>query len=157
MLKFDPLRKWTDGEPKEHKRAGNFFGPFNDPFDNSLYFFSPRKIIEFDTELYEYEENLNDLQNGHIFALVIVKNEENIENTNAATNRGHYRIKKNLGSKLLAINYENYTESEIMFRYGEGDICKGNQRYETKITFVCDSHMLSASRLEIVKNSDRIL
>ncbi len=147
LAKFDPSRLWSLNELKDGKKVGNFFGPFYESQESAMFFFSPKSAVELDIGSYEYEEEETSIVDGHVFGLVTVTAEETPTNVSHTRGKTHYRVKKNLGSKLAGISFENFTTGEITFSYEEGDMCQGETRYSTNITFVCDKSVQSMSRV----------
>lgn len=148
LVKFDPTRQWSLNELKDGKKVGNFFGPFFDSQEGAMYFFSPRDAVEFDIGAYEYEEEDTSVVEGHVFGLVTVRGDETPANLSRSHSRTHYRMKKNMGARLANVWFANLTSrGEITFEYAEGDICEGETRFSTRITFVCDKSEQSMSHV----------
>ena len=154
LIKFDSVKRWTLSELTGIQKVDNFVGPFNDAQETAMYFFSAKDAAKFEIDAYEYEEEGDSIEDGHIFVLQTVRDESELTSVDQSRTKTHYRIKRNLGSQLTNIKFGDWKNGEIMLEYGEGDICEGDTRFYTRISFVCDKSEKSLSHVvHIPQNS----
>jgi len=146
--KFDSAKNVTILDLKETSQDGSFFGPFNIKNNTAMIFMSLARPMEYDVEKYEYEDLANSIEEGHIFELLSGERiDANPVNNKEGMKKTHYRLKKNLGSRLESVDFKNYTEGRITLKFVEGDKC-GKQHYETNVILVCDKTVQSLNKLE---------
>ncbi len=134
MHKFDSTRNATVGETKNIRRTGSFFGPFRNSARSSVFFLSLQRAAKFDADKYEFQHQHGTLDRGHVFALVSAPEEET--ETQLKT---HYRVRRNLGSKLTGIDVKAM-ERQIVLEFGDGDYCQGMVRHRTKVILMCNKN-----------------
>ena len=152
LAKFDSHRTLTANEIYENLRSGSFLGSFYDDNENAYYFFSPKIASVFDSNLYEYTEDGTEVTKGYIFELIRMNDVYDIPYNEERKSRSYYRKKRNLGSKLKAIDPTNWEKGEITIEYEDGDICSQGNRYSSKIHFVCEKSISTIDHLDLDSN-----
>jgi hypothetical protein len=154
MIKFDSTENLISEDLKLVAQTGSFFGPFPNKNDSILFFLSLSKPMEYDVDKYEYEENDESIQEGHIFALIssAKTGDEGIGSIKQPHKKTHIREKRNLGAKLKSIDVSNLKNEEITLQYGDGDAC-GKEKYQVNVTLVCDKRVSSLTNVEYLQNS----
>jgi len=111
-----------------------------------MFFVSLVSPMEFDIEKFGYEEDEDSIEVGHVFGLV---REEDIENyyVREGITKSHYRVKKNLGSKLEKIDFSQIDSGVIKLTYKDGDMC-GTERYKAQILLICEVSERASGKLE---------
>ena len=73
---------------------------------------------------------------------------------NNARRRSYYRVKLNLGSVISGVDFKNWENGELILEFTEGDICKDEKRYSSKIKFICNKTANFITDIEIIDTSD---
>ncbi len=147
MVKFASTRNSSINELKDTAKSGSFFGPFFNDALAEMYFFSLSKPMEYDVEKYEYEEDAVTVDEGHVFALMTGEKED-VVTSKDSLRKTHYRVKKNLGSKLQSVDIKNISMGEVTLEYVDGDQCEAGRRYSSRVKLACDKSVQSLARVE---------
>jgi hypothetical protein len=112
--------------------------------------------VEFDVEKFGYEEDEDSIEDGYIFGLIrgeVIGNHYIKE----GVIKSHYRVKKNLGSKLEKVDFSQVSAGIIKLTYKDGDVC-GTKRYKTQIQLLCEVSEKTSAKLEqLPSDNDSIL
>lgn len=120
-----------------------------------MFFVSITTPTQYDVHRYGYEEDEDSLQTGHIFAL-ITGEAIGSHYIKEGVVKSHYRVKKNLGSRLEKVDLNKATSGTIILKYRDGDICKSD-RYKSSVELICDMTENASGKLEQVPSNDSTL
>ena len=116
---------------------------------NQLISFLLQKPRKFDADQEEFRKIENAVEEGHIFALF--PSRKNVEDSGEIRRESHFRVKKNIGSRLASFQEKTKGKREIELRYVGGDICYGDATYESVINLVCDKAFESFRQMQTDK------
>lgn len=150
FIYFDPTANSSVKEVKGIDRQGSFYGPFDEKL---MIFLSLQKPFLFDVENFEYEEMEDSIKEGHIFALETIQQKKEIS---SSTHLSHYRVLRNLGSRLKSFGISNWIEGKVFLLYEDGDMCNESSRYSTEIILVCDKNNQQFTNIIPYENADCI-
>lgn len=118
-----------------------------------MFFVSLANPVKYDVERFGYEEDAEGIEDGHVFGLIAGEETGN-RYIKEGVLKSHYRVKKNLGSKLEKVELKEVVSSgNVKLVYKDGDVC-GSTRYKTVINLICDMTEKTSGKLEHVPFDD---
>jgi hypothetical protein len=113
-----------------------FFGPIEDVYGTTNYYFTLTKPTKFDLPLIKFKKSEDSVEEGNVFALKTTYFSESMQSNQSKEDFLPQLV--NLGSRLLQINTSQCEYGKIVLEYADGDICENNTRHRSRVIMVCD-------------------